>query len=158
MSFAGGSSSAKVDAKDIRSEFVDECEGWDGKKRTVGELRHGNGVEEVEFDRWLNGKGFDVVDRELGFGGTTVLYGIAVCVSSVEGEAECFENGAEFVIWKSSFEAVACVFGGTVSYGFGEVDKLVGEGVELATVFVSVDEWLGGVVRSRNSEVVDVNG
>ena len=72
----------------------------------------------MKFDSRTNWERFDVVNGKLSFGGATVLYGITVSVSSVEGKAECFEGGAEFVVGKSGFEVVAGVFGGTVGYGF----------------------------------------
>ena len=50
------------------------------------------------------------------------------------------------------------MFGGTVGYSFGEVDELVGEGVELGAVFVSVNEGLNGNVGGRDGKVVDVDG
>ena len=79
-------------------------------------------------------------------------------VGSVEGKAECFEGFAEFVVWEGGFEVVSCVLGGTVGYSFGEVNELVGEGVELGTVFVSVNERLDGNVGGGDGKVVDVYG
>ena len=158
MSFTGGTGSAKMDAKNVRSKLVDDRKGWDGKDGTIGEFWHRNSVEEVEFNRGFDAKGFDIVYGALGFGSTFVLYGVAVGVSGVEGKAKCFEGFAELVVGKGGFEVVTGVFGGTVGYGFGEVYELVSEGVELGTVSVGVDERLGGVIGSGYSEVINVNG
>ena len=55
---------------------------------------------------------FDVIDGYLGLGSAGILNGVAVSIGGVESKTESFERSLKFVIGESSFELVACFFGG----------------------------------------------
>ena len=66
-----------------------------------------------------------------------------MCVSSVDGETECFEGGGGVVIGEILLEQFSHVVGGGIGDSFVEVDDLSSESVESGALFVGFLE-VGG--------------
>jgi hypothetical protein len=70
--------------------LIDNGDGGYGEEGTISEFRHGNGGDEVYFLSRNDWEHFDVLDAKFSLFGASILDGVAVGVSGIDGEAQVF--------------------------------------------------------------------